>query len=134
MGRSPTGFQISFACCQRVYGGGSLRAPSLKTLFILARAGCRTAPEPVLASDVAGVEAPVDGPQEAMPGGPSNWNPKFIHRRLSESAQETGALIDSFLSNERSTSEENDSWFQIEMSAFVEDREGVEGEVQSARI
>ncbi len=115
--------------------------PLFQVLLISALGGCRTPSDEARPENFTVTPPPQDSaevPQGGQPGddlvGPvhqssswwSNLNPDSLHRQLSTTAQLTGNKIDEFLSNRRSTSEENRSWFQFEVSGLYEEREGLE--------
>ncbi len=60
----------------------------------------------------------------------SIWDADSVHRKLTGQARDTGAKIDEYLSNDRSTSEENESWFQAETRTFIEDGEGLDAKLK----
>ena len=96
-------------------------------------------PEPAPAADEA---APPGEPLHGRPSetlyGPTQLDPEYwsvwdidsIHRQLTQQARSGGAWIDDFLSNERSTAEENQSWFQMETTSFYEEHEGLDQAVR----
>jgi hypothetical protein len=111
-------------------------------------AACRSSggsQEPYEVPPPAGLPAPADEPAEPVNGRPSPdlygpvqldpeywsiWDLDSIHRRLTADASRGGAWIDHFLSDERSTAEENQSWFQVESSSFVEEGNGLDQQVR----
>lgn len=83
----------------------------LWALLMLLLAACRSLEEEPAPA--------VQNPEEPSPFDPDEW-----HRKLSSGAKLTGAAIDEYLSDDRSVAEENNSWFQVELRTFWEEREG----------
>jgi len=121
--------------------------PRRALLILLLLVACRSArqdealpagpPPPAAAQDPEGLEPrdgrPSDdlyGPVELDPEYWSIWDLDSIHRRLTRRAASGGAWVDEFLSNERTTAEENQSWFQVESSSFLEEGRGLDQQVR----